>query len=163
MKRLALAVVLLASCHRKKPDPFVDVYLAADHACAKLASGGIVCWGGEYGDAPRLVAELETLPEHGGDVAKGRAHTCERLSNGTVACHGDNSFYQLADGTRDSRDQPKVVVGLVGVVQIVAAADGTCARLGDGDVRCWGNNTHGQLAPRMHPRVPVNVPTSVRH
>ena len=97
------------------------------------------------------------------EVARGRAHSCALLRNATVWCWGENSFHQLADGTTERRDRPAMVQGIFGVQQVVAAADGTCVRMGDGDVRCWGNNTHGQLAPQTHPRVVVNVPTSVRH
>jgi hypothetical protein len=160
LKRLAFVLLLLLSCKRKKPEAFSDIYLAEDHACGKGTSGAIVCWGGKYGDVPHPVPELTSLPA--GDT-KGRAHSCERLANGTVACKGDNSFYQLADSSKTSSEQPKIVYGLTGVTKVVAAGDGTCALLGDGDVRCWGNNTHGQLAPQMHPRVAINVPTSVRH
>lgn len=160
MKRLVFALLLLASCKRKKPEAFTDIYLAEDHACGKVTSGAIVCWGGKYGDAPHAVPELTALPP---STTQGRAHSCERLANGTVACKGDNSFYQLADSSKASSDTPKIVYGLTGVTKVVAAADGNCALLSDGDVRCWGNNTHGQLAPQMHPRVAINVPTSVRH
>jgi alpha-tubulin suppressor-like RCC1 family protein len=162
LKRLGLLFVLLllASCKRKKPEAFTEIFLAEDHGCGRVTSGAIVCWGGKYGDAPSVVPELSSLPS---GVAKGRAHSCERLANGTVACKGDNAFYQLADGTTVSREEPKVVYGLSGVSKVVSAGDGTCALLSDGDVRCWGNNTHGQLAPHVHPRTAINVPTSVRH
>jgi alpha-tubulin suppressor-like RCC1 family protein len=159
VRRLFIALLFLASCRRKKPETFTDIYLAEDHACGKVTSGAIVCWGGKY-DNPHVVPELTALPTQ---TATGRAHSCERLSNGTVACKGDNSFYQLADGTKQSRDEPKIVYGLIGVTKVVAAADGTCALLSDGDVRCWGDNSHGQLAPQVHPRTAINVPTSVRH
>lgn len=158
--------------------------LEADHACGQVASGAIVCWGGKYGDVPRAVPELSALParptsssssvDAGAnanvegltdvvEVARGRAHSCALLRNATVWCWGENAFYQLADGTTARRDRPAMVHGVFGVQQVVAAADGTCARLGDGDVRCWGNNTNGQLAPQMHPRTAINVPTSIRH
>jgi alpha-tubulin suppressor-like RCC1 family protein len=164
LKKLALALLLLASCKRKKPDAFTDVFLAEDHACGKVTSGAIVCWGGKYGDAPHVVPELSALPPHEeSDVAKGRAHICARLPNGTVACHGENGSYQLADGSRQSRQEPKVVYGLSGVKKLVAAGDSTCALLSDGDVRCWGDNRSGQIAPQMQPRTAINVPTSVRH
>lgn len=162
MKRLFIAFLLLqlAACKRKKPEAFTDIYLADDHACGKVTSGAIVCWGDKYGDVPRVVPELSSLPT---EPTKGRAHSCERLANGTVACKGDNAFFQLADGTQRSREEPKLVYGLSGVTKVVSAADGNCALLSDGDVRCWGNNTHGQLAPQVHPRTAINVPTSVRH
>jgi alpha-tubulin suppressor-like RCC1 family protein len=164
LKRVAFALLVLASCKRKQPESFTDIYLAEDHACGKVTSGAIVCWGGRYGDVPRAVPELSALPAHEeGNVAKGRAHTCARLPNGTVACHGDNSSYQLADGSQVSRQEPKLVYGLAGVKKLVAAGDSTCALLSDGDVRCWGANGSGQIAPQMHPRVAINVPTSVRH
>jgi hypothetical protein len=161
LRRLLFAFVLLASCKRKKPESFTDIYLADDHACGKVTSGAIVCWGGKYGDVPHAVPELTTLPTAG--EAKGRAHSCERLANGTVACKGDNSFYQLADGSKTSSETPKLVYGLSGVTKVVAAGDSTCALLSDGDVRCWGDNAKGQIAPQMHPRVALNVPTSIRH
>lgn len=164
MRRIFFALLLVASCKRRKPEAFTDIFLAEDHACGKVASGAIVCWGGKYGDVPRAVPELSSLPPHEeSNVAKGRAHTCARLPNGTVACHGDNSSYQLADGSQQSRPEPRVVYGLSGVKKLVAAADSNCALLSDGDVRCWGDNRSGQSAPQVHPRAAINVPTSVRH
>lgn len=164
MKRVFFALLLVASCKRKKPEAFTDIYLAEDHACGKVTSGAIVCWGGRHGDTPHVVPELSALPPHEtSNVATGRAHTCARLPNETVACHGDNGSYQLADGSQQRSDQPKLVYGLTGVKKIVAAGDSTCALLSDGDVRCWGDNRAGQIAPQMHPRVALNVPTSVRH
>lgn len=164
MKRLFFALLLVASCKRKKPEAFTDVYLAEDHACAKVTSGAIVCWGGTFGDVPRAVPELTALPAHEDNkVAKGRAHTCALLPNATVACHGDNASFQLADGSQQRSEQPKLVYGLTGVKKLVAAGDSTCALLSDGDLRCWGDNGNGQISPQMRPRVPINVPTSVRH
>jgi alpha-tubulin suppressor-like RCC1 family protein len=178
LKRLGLlfVIVLLASCKRKKPESFTEIFLADDHACGKVTSGAIVCWGGKYGDVPSVVPDMTSLPKQPAtteaappsltdvvQVAKGRAHACALRRDATVWCWGDNSFYQLADGTKESRDRPAMIQGVFGVQQIVAAGDGTCARLGDGDMRCWGNNTNGQLSPQMHPRVAINVPTSVRH
>lgn len=177
MRRLFFAALLLASCKRKKPDTFTNVALEADHACAQTTSGAVFCWGGPYGDVPRVVTDRsEPLPPPPGPdakiegdvagldnvfmVARGRAHSCALRNNGTIWCWGDNSSYQLADGTRDSRDRPAMIQGVFGVQQIVAANDGTCARLGDGDVRCWGKNDSGQLG---RPRGVINVPTSVRH
>lgn len=188
---LLLAVFPLASCKRKKPEAFSEIFLETDFACGKAASGAWHCWGGKYGDAPAAISEGHPPMREGGipprcraesgsavcsgkkvdgladgavvQVATGRAHACALLRDATIWCWGDNAFYQLADGTKDARDQPRMIQGVFGVRQIVASGDGTCARLGDGDMRCWGNNTHGQLAPQMHPRTAINVPTSIRH
>jgi hypothetical protein len=171
-----LALLLLGACRRRKPELFTDILLEPDHACGQVLSGAIVCWGGTYGDVPRVVPEMKALPPRSPlpvekvegrplAVAHGRDHACailhDGVNEGTVWCWGDNSFHQVADGTTERRDRPVRVQGLFGVTQVVTAADGTCVRLSDGDVRCWGNNTHGQLAPRFHPRTVVNVPTSV--
>jgi alpha-tubulin suppressor-like RCC1 family protein len=68
-----------------------------------------------------------------------------RTRSGTVACWGDNSAHQLADGTRTPSDRPKLIYGLVGAQQLAVSSRGACALVDRGEVRCWGGNLHGEL------------------
>ena len=92
-------------------------------------------------------ASIATAPAGtvAGSVDAGGGHTCGVRTNGTVACWGRNDRHQLADGTADPSDRPKLVFGLIGAEQLAVSADGACARLKGGEVRCWGGNGEGEL------------------
>jgi alpha-tubulin suppressor-like RCC1 family protein len=115
--------------------------------CAVAASGELFCWGSTAG-LRRLAAEQPTrvdLPEAAVEVHLGAEHACVRTRSGTVACWGDNSAHQLADGTRTPSDRPKLIYGLVGAQQLAVSSRGACALVDRGEVRCWGGNLHGEL------------------
>lgn len=88
----------------------IDVDSGVDHACARLASGIVKCWGGnDYGqlgdrstidsDAPVSVTNLSAPL----DMAVGRNHACviliATMQNTLIRCWGLNSDGQLGNGS----------------------------------------------------------------
>jgi alpha-tubulin suppressor-like RCC1 family protein len=83
------------------------------------------------------------------EVVSSQTHSCGRTSAATVFCWGFNGQGRLAQDTLTLTNNeslvPKQVLGLTGVVQLVAGQAHTCARTNAGRVFCWGLNDSGQL------------------
>jgi alpha-tubulin suppressor-like RCC1 family protein len=122
----------------------------ADHTCAILAGGKLVCWGsngaGQLGDGTTQdrAAPVEVAGLSGGvqSVAANLSHTCAIVSGGALECWGLNLFGMLGDGTKDNRHKPVPVLGLSSGVRSVAAGDlHTCAVTSAGGVESLGVRT----------------------
>jgi eukaryotic-like serine/threonine-protein kinase len=125
------------------------------HTCALRAGGHVACWGknneGQVGQIAREVLVPAEVPgvrdvveiDASGDFGPG--FSCARSSSGAVTCWGSNSFGQLGDGSRTSREVPAAVKGLTDVQQIALGFSFACARVKTGSVLCWGDNREGQL------------------
>lgn len=154
----------------------VELALGRSHACARLADGGVSCWGSDASgalgrgsppavtDKKKLKPARALLPVRGlkgvAEVAAGGQHACARLDDGTVTCWGRNHHGQLGDGTTKARTSPVTVKGLAGAVGLALGDAHSCARLGDGTVTCWGSgalNQLGDAAKADHPE-PFAVP-----
>jgi alpha-tubulin suppressor-like RCC1 family protein len=121
--------------------------------CARLAGGGVVCWGrndqgqagiGAAGDpaAPTGVTGLGNTV----DIAVGPNHACAVVAGGNVWCWGSNAYGQLGDGTTVAyRAAPVLAQGISNAKQVVVGATHTCALRADGLPLCWGGNSNGQL------------------
>lgn len=133
----------------------VEVAAGGSHACARRATGQIVCWGengvGQLG-ATTVPADRSATPVAVGlgptdtvQIACGAAHTCARLSGGNVYCWGYNSTGEIGDGTMVNRTTP-VLVPVGGAASFISLGDEhSCAALTTGAVMCWGNNGNGRL------------------
>jgi alpha-tubulin suppressor-like RCC1 family protein len=78
-------------------------------------------------------------------IAAGQQHFMALKSDGTVWGWGDNSYYQLGDGTSTPRSVPVIVPGLTGGVAIAAGKIHSFAVKADGSVWSWGYNGNGAL------------------
>lgn len=78
-------------------------------------------------------------------VSAGYAHSVALKSDGTVWAWGDNTDYQLGDGTNTDRTLPVQATGLTGMTAVAAGQNHTLALKSDGTVWAWGDNTFGQL------------------
>ncbi len=115
----------------------------ARHACARLTSGAVACWGandrgqlGEGSAAPSAVAVMVPGIEHAAEIAVSPGDfACVRHDDGGVSCWGHGA------------PKPARIAGIVGAIQI-AAGDGAtaCAVLGDTTVRCWTMDNIGKSA-----------------
>jgi alpha-tubulin suppressor-like RCC1 family protein len=132
----------------------VEVASGTYHACARLAGGGVKCWGfnreGELGNGTTSDTSIPVGVVGVNDAKQifaGTQHTCARLSDATVKCWGHNGHGALGDGTTTNRPTPVEVRGLSDVVELAvgSSAAHVCARLGSGVVKCWGLNSYGQL------------------
>jgi len=155
-------------------DDAVEVHLGSAFGCARLESGGAVCWGRDYsgqlGDgtvhsgAPFIagpepvvgIADAEGL-------AVGAAHSCARLAAGSARCWGEGHLGQLGDGVAHGYPDPTGVAVPVDVLDadgsprlaITAVTNGaqhSCALMSDHSVWCWGMGLSGQLGDgSFHP------------
>ncbi|MBI4946949.1 MAG: T9SS type A sorting domain-containing protein [Bacteroidetes bacterium] len=72
-------------------------------------------------------------------------------NDGTVWAWGDNTVYQLGDGTTTERRTPVQVLGpggvgfLTGIIQVSSGYQHSLALKSDSTVWAWGNNPSGQL------------------
>ncbi|MDQ3036594.1 MAG: hypothetical protein M3Y87_29650 [Myxococcota bacterium] len=118
----------------------------APHACARLVSGRVACWGwnfvGQLGDGTRDDARAPVLVDGIGDataIAVGMHHSCALHADGTVSCWGYNLAGQLGDGSDVTRARPVRVVGVTDAVAIAAGEMHGCAVRVDGRLVCWGD------------------------
>lgn len=101
------------------PDGVIGITAGADHTCALLETGGVLCWGdnfrGQLGTEMAVTCEPSLLPCSTTPIAPdgledgivaidaGSAHTCALTEEGQVMCWGQNGAGQLGDGTGGTR------------------------------------------------------------
>ena len=126
------------------------------HACVLLSTGGAKCWGdnlsGQLSDGTNTSTEFPVQVTGNASfsgnlqaIDAGQQHTCIALPGGSVYCVGDNSYYQLGDGTSNSSLPPQSVSGLNSAVEVSAGNSHSCAVRVGGALLCWGYNDQGTL------------------
>ena len=152
--------------------PAVEVDSGFDSTCARLADGGLKCWGANFngqlglGDteyrgykAGQMGAQLPYVDLGAGKavvaMSLGNKFACAVLDTGQVKCWGINWLGQLGLGDKIDRGTkpgemgdglPPVDLGQgVKVVDVAAGVSHTCALLEGGSVKCWGRGDGGQL------------------
>jgi hypothetical protein len=103
-------------------------------------------------------------------LAGGFYHTLALKNDGTLWSVGDNSSYQIGDGTSNNRSSAVKLAAMTGAVLIACGSHHSLAVKSDGATYSWGQNSNGQLgngatSPNDHPvAVPglctVTVPTT---
>ena len=130
------------------------VTAGGQHTCARTTAGGAKCWGynryGQVGDGTTWTrwrpTDVTGLASGVVALEAGDQHTCAVTVGGGAQCWGWNSYGELGDGTRTSRDVAVDVVGLAGGIAALSAdLWHTCALTGGSGVKCWGLNADGQL------------------
>ncbi len=153
-----------------------------EHTCARLSTGGAVCWGssddGTLGDGTRTPAPRPVEVVNGAGtnpltgirrVTAGGTFTCAELANGTARCWGDGTSGQIGNGQTVDRLLPtQVRTGpggppLRGIANLEAGDDHACARLTDRQARCWGDNSDHQLGNGTPAGPDVAYPRPVRN
>jgi alpha-tubulin suppressor-like RCC1 family protein len=126
---------------------------SAEHKCAVLRTGKVLCWGaneyGQLGLGTTSTQEFVPLTVTGVtdavDVAVGGDHTCILRAGGAVQCMGRNDHGQLGDGTATDRSTPVDVLNsagtgpLTGVTSISLNRSFTCATVNTSAL-CWGRD-----------------------
>ncbi|MBK6531849.1 MAG: RCC1 repeat-containing protein [Deltaproteobacteria bacterium] len=131
----------------------VSISSGVAHTCAVLSDGTARCWGmnfqGQSGAGAGVDRALSPVMVQGLSgavgISLGSFHSCAWRSDGTARCWGDNSGYDLGDGSSTRRDAAVAVLGLDRVASLSSGASFTCARRTDGAVLCWGTNALGQM------------------
>lgn len=142
------------------PQPMLVTALVGDvesvtagtaHACARMATGDVFCWGkndvGQAGtDSSTSVAPTKVqLPESATAVIAGGRTTCAIGTSGSLYCWGSNTFGQLGIGTTVDTHTPQAVSGLTnGVTSVSVGVTHVCA-IKSGTLRCWGEGARGAL------------------
>ncbi len=133
------------------------------HACARVASGRVRCWGaddegqlgglGAGGSPPSTLVAVATAagPELEGtaDLALGTRHACVLSGGGRAACWGRNASGELGDGTTTATRGARAVLDergapAEGARQISLGGQHSCVSAAS-TVYCWGSNEFGQL------------------
>lgn len=80
------------------------------------------------------------------DISSSFSFACLVDLDGAVQCVGDNSWFQLGDGTSQARQVVVQIPSLTsGTAKVFAAQTHACALLVSGGVQCWGRNQFGAL------------------
>lgn len=149
----------------------VAIAMGTSHACARLESGELRCWGGNYGEElgngvpSRRATPVDVLgiDEGSSAIAVGWSYACATTSAGEVKCWGDNRFGELGDDTYTSHIVPAAVLGLgegAGAGAISAGISHTCARKAGGAAVCWGAGDSGQVGTGFDGSFPYAAPVS---
>ncbi|KRA31007.1 MULTISPECIES: RCC1 domain-containing protein [unclassified Nocardioides] len=145
----------------------VAITARADHSCALLDDGSVVCWGSGtfgrlgYGNTQNI-GDNETPADAGAVRLGGRAvlvtaglfHTCALLDEGEMRCWGFGQAGALGYGNKEhiGDDETPASVPPVLVAEATSVSAGgshTCViiprRRRDDLTRCWGAGEFGQL------------------
>jgi alpha-tubulin suppressor-like RCC1 family protein len=143
--------------------PVTSIAAGLSGTCARLASGGLMCWGTAItlGTGSGVSANTaQAVPALGSTVAGvavgiGGGLSCSWSSSGAASCWGAGDLGQLGAGGFTDSFTPVPVFWLVsGVVGMDAGARHACAVRNTGVAECWGNNFDGELAAGTRSVVP---------
>jgi len=141
---------------------------AATRPCAWGSNNYGQLGNGSYADNKTPAAVSTTGVLAGKTVivaAAGYNHSLALCSDGSLAAWGDNSYYQLGNGSPATKSNVPVAVSMAGVLSgrtVIAVAAGQyhCLALcADGTLAAWGDNSSGQLGNggTTQSKVPVAV------
>ncbi|UYL07458.1 hypothetical protein B9G69_010420 [Bdellovibrio sp. SKB1291214] len=130
------------------------VSVGSHHTCGLLTSGGLRCWGdntfGQIGDSSNTARTIPVDVNSGTTYlsvavndettgTSGRGVTCAVTSANVLQCWGNNSVYQLADGTTTNRNAPVTADSGTSYSKAYTAGVRACGVTTAGALKCWGN------------------------
>ena len=131
----------------------VSITCGLAYACARLADGGVACWGADdkaqlgtgaagaaSSNAPRRVAGITGATF----VTAGSNHTCV-LAGGSATCWGDNSAGQIKPSAGAILGPTELAPATFAPIAVSGGFSHTCAMNAARQVMCVGDNTSGQL------------------
>jgi alpha-tubulin suppressor-like RCC1 family protein len=128
---------------------------AGDEASFAIVNGDARCWGEGFGITPTTITNVA-------GIGAGYVHVCTLETDKTVSCYGENTRYQLGDGTQMTRAAPGVqAMGVTNAVEVLVRGEQSCARIGDGTIKCWGLNESGRLGVG-NTNYTIQTPTAVQ-
>lgn len=136
-----------------------DIAAGTSHAVVLLTDGRVFGWGanlyGQLGNGTRnggpTPVEVQRLTGAVKAIAAGRAHSVALLTDGMVVAWGDDSRYQLGNGSRPASLFPNFVMEgntttkVSGITSIDADGDNTVAIRTGKKCVAWGGNFVGDL------------------
>lgn len=143
-------------------DPPVQIAAGYNHACTRLRSGSVLCWGrnadGQLGTGTLVNAytpqRVQGLPDDVTQIAAGGHNTCAIRTDGSVWCWGRTDWRQGGNpkpdcGSVNPGDKPnpvpKRIAGVENAIHLAVGGFHSCAILKSNAVVCWGRNTQCQL------------------
>lgn len=145
----------------------VQISAGDAHSLALLDDGTVMGWGSNsagqlnYDDYLAYVPVVVTGLQGVYSVTAGSENTFAVLAgDGTVLSMGYNFQGILGNGSHDNQSTLGPVVGLSGMVQVVAYGRHSLAQGADGSVWAWGSNDQGELGTGSEESV-VYVPERV--
>lgn len=134
------------TCERR----FAELSAGERHVCARMVSGGVLCWGfnenGALGDGTtdwRTQPTLPSPPAVFSSVGAGDFHSCGVRSDGTLWCWGFFTSTAPDGGPADSTTPLQVGVD-TDWRQVAGTNRSSCGVKTDGRVFCWGGNFSGE-------------------
>lgn len=121
--------------------------------CARRASGGVVCWGGnQYGQLGDGTQQDRSTPAaivgitDAIQISSGYLHACALHADGTVSCWGWNALGELCAGQPEGAAvATPVLLPIQGAIRVFASTGRTCVELSDHSYQCCGSETAGVL------------------
>lgn len=123
-----------------------------DNITCALTGDQAQCWGddlllGDGSMVDRATPGPVSLPAGRViDIAAGcDKHVCALMDDGSAWCWGNNTAYELGDGTQTMSRVPVRVLGNASYTRISVGAIHSCGLDVDGSIWCWGSNASHQI------------------
>ncbi len=136
---------------------WIQLDTGSDFACGISEHFRLLCWGNNeigqlgasFAGAATGVPGTVALDWVGAQmVGAGTNTSCAVATDGSLACWGDGSDGQFANGaTANASPVPLDIIG--DWQQIAVGSYGSCAVSSDSSVLCWGDNSSGQLGGQV--------------
>lgn len=143
-------------------DTIAELATGFSHACARYASGKLVCWGsntmGQLGGSPDTANKVTVFTFGVTKVVAAGDSTCA-IVTGLLYCWGANTAGVLGIGSTAAQAVPTLVAAIAEPLDISISDAHACAvfGMGIGSVTCWGQNTSGEVG-KPYSSSPVLTP-----
>lgn len=133
---------------------FASITASGNYTCGLTLAGAAYCWGynfwGQLGNGSSgWTPSLTPAPVSGGlpftSIDAGDEDACALTSSGAAYCWGDNSLFEIGDGTSTQRLVPTPVSGGLQFASLAVGNGYACGLAASGAAYCWGSNSIGML------------------
>lgn len=132
---------------------YTDVSSNQGMTCGLTNGSNIKCWGRNIANiidhgsttTPRKYPTVVDGTHSYFQVSRGNAHTCAINLANQLFCWGENTYYQLGDGSSTDSVRPTHIDSGSMYSKISAGGYHSCGITISGSLKCWGVNNNGQL------------------